>query len=252
VGDGIAPGRFVEDADIRQISATRKVDDSYANGYGNSKWAGEVLLREAHDLAGLPVSVFRCDMIMADTSYAGQLNVPDMFTRLMLSLAATGIAPNSFYELDPGGSRQRAHFDGLPVEFIADAISTIGATAQEGFETYHVMNPHDDAISLDTFVDWLIEAGYPIARVPGGYAAWLERFDTALRALPEKQRQASLLPLIHNYQKPEHPINGSLAPADHFRAAVQEAKIGPDKDIPHLSAPVIVKYLTDLELLGLL
>ena len=74
------------------------VDDSYANGYGNSKWAGEVLLREAHDLCGLPVSVFRCDMIMADTQYAGQLNVPDMFTRLMLSLVATGIAPGSFYE----------------------------------------------------------------------------------------------------------------------------------------------------------
>jgi fatty acid CoA ligase FadD9 len=28
--------------------------------------------------------------------------------------------------------------------------------------------------------------------------------------------------------------------------------IGPDKDIPHISAPVIVKYATDLELLGLL
>ena len=121
----------------------------------------------------------------------------------------------------------------------------------EGFETYHVMNPYDDGISMDTFVDWLVEAGYPIARVPG-YAAWLERFETSLRALPEKQRAASLLPLLHNYQKPEHPINGSLAPADHFRAAVQEAKIGPDKDIPHLTKPVIVKYATDLELLGLL
>ena len=39
---------------------------------------------------------------------------------------------------------------------------------------------------------------------------------------------------------------------DAFRAAVQDAKIGPDKDIPHISAPVIVKYITDLELLGLL
>ena len=42
-----------------------------ANGYGNSKWAGEVLLREAHDLCGLPVSVFRCDMILVDTSICG-------------------------------------------------------------------------------------------------------------------------------------------------------------------------------------
>ncbi len=127
VGDQIQPGKFTEDADIRQISATRAINDSYANGYGNSKWAGEVLLREAHDLCGLPVAVFRCDMILADTTYAGQLNVPDMFTRMMLSLVATGIAPGSFYELDADGNRQRAHYDGLPVEFIAEAMSTLGA-----------------------------------------------------------------------------------------------------------------------------
>jgi fatty acid CoA ligase FadD9 len=137
------------------------------------------------------------------------------------------------------------------VEFIADAISTLGADVVAGFETYHVMNPYDDGISMDTYVDWLIEAGHPIARVPD-YATWLARFETTLRALPEKQRQASLLPLLHNYQQPQHPIDGSLAPADRFRTAVQEAKIGPDKDIPHISAPEIIKYITDLELLGLL
>ena len=250
VGDGIEPGHFVEETDIRQMSATRKVNDDYANGYGNSKWAGEVLLREAHDLCGLPVSVFRCDMIMADTTYAGQLNVPDMFTRMMLSVVATGVAPASFYELDGGGSRQRSHFDGLPVEFIADAVDTISANVT-GFETFHVMNPHDDGISMDTFVDWLVEAGHPIVRIPG-YGDWLARFETALRSLPERQRQASLLPLLHNYGRPQQPVNGSVAPVDHFRAAVQEAKIGPDKDIPHLTAPVINKYATDLELLGLL
>lgn len=251
VGAGIDLSTFTEDADIRVISATRNIDDSYANGYGNSKWAGEVLLREAHDLCGLPVSVFRCDMILADTTYAGQLNLPDMFTRLMLSLVATGIAPGSFYELDADGNRQRAHYDGLPVEFIAEAISTLGQQVVDGFETYHVMNPYDDGIGLDEYVDWLVDAGYPVERV-GGYAEWLQRFDTTLRALPEKQRQASLLPLIHNYQRPETPIRGSIAPTDRFRSAVQDAKIGPDKDIPHVTREVIVKYITDLQLLGLL
>ncbi len=251
VGAGIEPGRFTEDADIRIVSATRSVDDSYANGYSNSKWAGEVLLREAHDLCGLPVSVFRCDMILADTSYAGQLNLPDMFTRMMLSLVATGIAPDSFYELDEGGHRQRAHYDGLPVEFIAEAISTLGAGVVDGFETYHVMNPYDDGVGLDEFVDWLIAAGYPVQRV-GDYAAWLKRFETAIRALPELQRQASLLPLLHNYQRPEKPIRGSIAPTDRFRAAVRSARVGSDKDIPHVSPQVIVKYVTDLQLLGLL
>jgi fatty acid CoA ligase FadD9 len=251
VGDQIKPGTFVEDADIRQISATRAINDGYANGYGNSKWAGEVLLREANDLCGLPVAVFRCDMILADTTYGGQLNLPDMFTRLMLSLVATGVAPASFYELDGHGKRQRAHYDGLPVEFIAEAISDLGAQAVDGFQTYHVMNPYDDGIGLDEYVDWLIDAGYSIQRV-GDYATWLERFETTLRALPERQRQYSLLPLLHNYQQPSVPINGSMAPTDQFRAAVQEAKIGPEKDIPHVSAPIIVKYITDLQLLGLL
>jgi fatty acid CoA ligase FadD9 len=251
VGAGITPGTFDEDSDVRVMSPTRAVDDSYANGYGNSKWAGEVLLREAHDLCGLPVSVFRCDMILADTTYNGQLNLPDMFTRMMLSLVATGVAPYSFYETDAEGNRQRAHYDGLPVEFIADAISTLGSRCVEGFETYHVMNPYDDGIGMDEFVDWLIEAGHPIRRVDD-YAEWLARFETTLRALPERQRNASLLPLLHNYQRPDHPMNGAMAPTDRFRAAVQDAKIGPDKDIPHVTREVIVKYATDLELLGLL
>jgi fatty acid CoA ligase FadD9 len=190
-------------------------------------------------------------MILADTKYAGQLNVTDMFTRMMLSLVATGIAPGSFYETDADGNRQRAHYDGLPVDFIAEAMSTLGEQVVDGFETYHVMNLHDDGIGLDEYVDWLIEAGYSIQRI-ADYAAWLQRFETAMRALPDRQRQNSLLPLLHNYQRPGKPLNGATAPTNRFRSAVQDAKIGPDKDIPHVSAPIIVKYITNLQLLGLL
>ena len=168
--------KFIEDADIRVISETRQVDDSYANGYGNSKWAGEVLLREAHDLCGLPVAVFRSGMILADTTYMGQLNVTDLFTRTVLSVVATGIAPGSFYQLGADGDRQRAHFDGLPVDFIAEAIATLGAQVVDGFETYHVMNPHDDGIGMDEFVDWLIDAGHPIRRIDD-FGEWLQQFE---------------------------------------------------------------------------
>ena len=195
LGDQIEPSAFTEDADIRVISPTRTIDDRYANGYGNSKWAGEVLLREANDLCGLPVAVFRCDMILADPTYVGQLNVSDIATRMTLSLVATGIAPYSFYQLDADGNRQRAHFDGLPVGFVAEAIATLGAQVVDGFETYHVMNPHDDGIGLDEYVDWLIEAGYPIQRI-GDFGEWLQRFETGLRALPDRQRQHSALQVM--------------------------------------------------------
>ena len=188
VGDQVEASAFTEDADIRVISPARAIDD----GYGNSKWAAEVLLHEANDLCALPVTVFRCDMILADTTYAGQLNVQDNFTRMMLSLVTTGIAPGSFYQLDADGNRQRAHFDALPVEFVAEAIATLGARVVDGFRTYHVMNPHDDGIGFDEFVDWLIEAGHPIQRI-GDFGEWLQRFEAGLSALPDRQRQHSLL-----------------------------------------------------------
>jgi thioester reductase-like protein len=257
VGRQIEPSAFTEDADIRVISPSRTIDGSYGNGYGNSKWAGEVLLREANDLCGLPVAVFRCDMILADTTYAGQLNASDLFTRMVLSVVATGIAPGSLYQLDADGNRQRSHYDGLPVGFVAEVIATLGAQVVDGFQTYHAMNPHDDGIGLDEYVDWLIEAGYPIQRI-GDFGEWLRRFETALRALPDRQRQHSVLQmlqvLLHNSKnvQPFEPSRGSFAPTDRFRAAVQEAKIGPDNDIPHVSAPIILKYVTELQLLGLL
>ncbi|OSC42714.1 amino acid adenylation domain-containing protein [Mycobacterium decipiens] len=251
VGDQVYPSVFTEDADIRLISPTRRVDDSYGNGYANSKWAGEVLLREATDQFDLPVTVFRCDMILADTTYSGQLNLPDVFTRLILSLVATGIAPGSFYQLDENGSRKRAHYDGLPVEFVAEAITTLGAQVADGLRTYHVMNPHDDGIGLDEYVDWLIDAGYPIQRIPD-YGDWLQQFEARLVGLPEQQRQYSLLRLLDQHRKPTEPICGSVASAERFHAAVREAKIGPDSDIPQISAPVIIKYATNLQRLGLL
>ncbi|WP_067529442.1 carboxylic acid reductase [Nocardia uniformis] len=251
VAGGIPAETFTEDGDIREISPERTVDDGYANGYGNSKWAGEVLLREAHDRFGLPVAVLRSDMILAHSRYAGQLNLPDMFTRLLLSLLATGIAPGSFYRTDAGGNRQRAHYDGLPADFTAAAVTALGASVTTGFETFDVLNPHDDGISLDTFVDWLIEQGQPIERIDD-YAEWLTRFETALRALPERQRQHSVLPLLHAYRRPAPALRGAALPAKRFRAAVQQAELGPDGDIPHMTPELIGKFVADLRMLGLL
>jgi fatty acid CoA ligase FadD9 len=250
----VEPGKFTEDGDIREVSPLRPVDDSYANGYGNSKWAGEVLLREAHDLCGLPVAVFRSDLILAHSQYAGQLNVPDMFTRLIFSLLVTGIAPFSFYKTDADGNRAVAHYAGLPADFVAEAVNTLSeqmASSEGTYRSFDVMNPHDDGISLDVFVDWLNDAGHNIARIDD-HDEWLARFETSLRALPDKQRQQSVLPLLNAYRNPETPLRGASAPADVFRAAVQEAKVGADKDIPHLSAALIDKYVSDLRLLGLI
>nr|WP_198151610.1 carboxylic acid reductase [Kibdelosporangium sp. MJ126-NF4]CEL17156.1 substrate--CoA ligase, putative [Kibdelosporangium sp. MJ126-NF4]CTQ91615.1 substrate--CoA ligase, putative [Kibdelosporangium sp. MJ126-NF4] len=239
-----------EDSDIRQTSPVRELDQGYASGYATSKWAGEVLLREASDAYGLPVAVFRSDMILAHSRFAGQLNVTDMFTRLLFTLITTGIAPSSFYRANAGGDRPRAHYDGLPADFTSEAITTLTEQNNSGYRTFNVLNPHDDGISLDLFVDWLVEAGNPITRIED-YQEWLRRTETALHALPERQKQQSLLPLLHAYA---HPGEGNVSgiPVDRFRAAVRANKVGPDQDIPHITKELILKYVADLRTLRLI
>ncbi|WP_236789577.1 carboxylic acid reductase [Amycolatopsis sp. GM8] len=235
-----------EDADIRRASPVRELDQSYANGYSTSKWAGEVLLREAHERFGLPVAVFRSDMILAHSRYSGQVNVPDVFTRLLFSLIATGVAPRSFYL----GDSERAHHGGLPVDFTAEAVTVLGEQATEGYRTFNVIDPRG-GVSLDVVVDWLIDAGHAIVRIDD-YDEWYARFETAIRALPERQRRHSLLPLLHAFRDSRAAIGRTRFPADRFRAAVQAAKIGAEQDIPHVSASLIRKYGTDLRGLGTL
>ncbi|WP_308401665.1 carboxylic acid reductase [Streptomyces roseoverticillatus] len=244
-------GTFLDETvDVRTATPTRQLNDSDANGYATSKWAGEVLLRDAHDRTGLPVAVFRPDMILAHSRLTGQLNLPDRFTRLLLSVVATGMAPRSFHRLDADGNRRRAHYSGLPVDFTADAIASLSARSRDGYVTYNSVNANDDDVSLDEIVDWLIRAGHPITRIDD-YEQWRVRFEAALRGLPEHQRRLSMLPLMRAYARPTEPRTSSMVPAERFTTAVTESGAGGGV-IPSLSVEFIDKYVADLRTLGIL
>ena len=186
--------------------------------------------------------------MLAHRRYQQQINVPDIFTRLLCSVILTGLAPESFYRLGPDDRRPRAHYDGLAVDFIAAAIVDIGAQPHRGIRTFNVLNPHqDDGISLDTFVDWIREAGYVVERVPD-YAEWLNRFEAKLRALPEEQRQHSSLGVLDSLSQPA--ANEQMASSRRFQDAVGQLPIGPE--VPHLSREFIFKCLRDMSQLGLI
>lgn len=246
-----APAALDERADIRTTIPEWTVADEYANGYGASKWASEVLLREAHEHHGVPVAVFRSDMVLAHPRWRGQVNLPDVFTRLVWSVLATGLAPASFVQRAPDGSRQRSHYDGLPADFTAAAIDAIGAAVTSGHHTYNVVNPHDDGVSLDTFVDWLVEDGHPVERI-ADHTEWVTRFREALTALPDEDRARSVLPLMHAFAVPEAPHAGSAIPADGFAAAVRRVRPLGSPTIPSLDHALIAKVADDLAFLGLL
>ena len=242
-----APGKVDEDGDIRSIAPSVELNDGYANGYNVSKWASEVLLREAHDLCGLPVGVFRPGMILAHSAYAGQLNVPDMFTRMLYSLAVTGIAPATFYAQDLSNGRPEARYEGFPVDFLADAITGISAERTDGFQSYNLSSPYGEGVGYDEFVDWMIEAGCNIERIDT-YDDWFQRFETALQGLPEEQRAQSILAISGPYRHPQHPGMGQGLSCGRFSAAAEAAGF----PVPQLGASLIRKYVEDLRYLGLL
>ena len=113
------------------------------------------------------------------------------------------------------------------------------------------MNPHDDGISLDVIVDWLIDEGMAITRIDD-HDEWVTRFEGALRGLPEQQRQRSALALLDAFRIPEQPLRGAVAPTDVFREAVKTHQVGATHDIPHIDVVLIRKYLTDLKQLALI
>ncbi len=235
-----------EEADIRTVIPDFELNDGYAVGYAASKWAAEVLLREANERFDLPVNVFRSNMILAHRSYRGQVNIPDVFTRFVLSVARTGIAPQSFYN----GAAAHAHYEGLPVDFIAKTVVAISDHERSGHQTYHVLNPHNDGISMDSFVQWIEQSGIPIERIDD-YDEWLRRFEMALRALPEDVKARSSLPVLEMFARPNKAVPGASMSAEFFSAAVDEV-LPAAGGIPHLDKDLINKYLTDLVALGLL
>ncbi|KAA6171597.1 hypothetical protein F3K50_17205 [Pseudomonas marginalis] len=108
------------------------------------------------------------------------------------------------------------------------------------------MNPHDDGVSLDTFVDWMAAHGVSIRKI-SDYADLHKRFETALRGLPERPKQHSLLPLMHGFSELADVISGSTIPSEYFQDAVEAFEFGSETfEIPHISELLIRKYITDL------
>jgi fatty acid CoA ligase FadD9 len=112
--------------------------------------------------------------------------------------------------------------------------------------TYNTDPGHDNGISLDTMVDWMIDAGRSITRIDD-YEEWVTRCQAAMSALPVAQRRNSLHEVMAAYRQPAPPTNGPAVPSDGFRAATRSVGV----ELPPLSRALIDRYITDLDRLGL-
>lgn len=233
-----------EDTDIRMPGLTISLRDTYAFGYSTSKWAGEVLMRDANERYGLPVTVFRPSMILGHSTEPGQINVPDMFIRLLFSLVTTGVAPASFYGPHQGNSPP--HYDGTPVDILARAIVALSLSSGLSYRSFNALNLQADGVSFDTIVSWIASAGYRIDRVTD-YDLWHRLFGERLQALPESKRRHSSLQIVDALSRP---MDGAQerAPTTRYQEALSRAGL----ILPSISQGLIHKYLDDIVRHGLL
>jgi fatty acid CoA ligase FadD9 len=228
--------------------ATLPLTESYASGYATSKWAGEVLLRQAHERFGVPVNILRGNMMLAHQHYRGQINSADMFTRLLFSIIVTGLAPRSFYPLAQNGERQAAHYDGLPVNVVAAAVVGSANHQHQECRAFNINNYHDDGMSLDTFADWIESAGYPVTRLDD-YSQWYTRFKDKLTTLPENLKRYSALEILGAFETPNQLASDLSIDCDHFKALAGELL---QEGLPHLNEKFIHKCLDDMKYLGMI
>ena len=238
-----AGGADLETADIRAALPRIAPGDDYASGYAASKWAGEILLRHAHEQFGLPVNVFRCGMLMAHREFAGQINVPDLFIRLLASLVLAGVRPPSFYNdaTDPAG------FEGLPVDHVARAMVDLALASEPGYRSFDVApSAETGSASLDRIADWIESAGYRLDRA-NSHSEWLAQLEARLERLPAQARQSSALPILSAFAAPmtRSQVRAGGAFAHALRNHGSEAP-------PALTEAYLHKHLADMQQHGLI
>ncbi|KTD50907.1 thioester reductase domain-containing protein [Legionella quateirensis] len=233
---------ILETEDIRKQWPIRYNGRSYAEGYATSKWAGEVLLKNFSEEFNLPVHIFRCGMILAHSTYSGEINAEDFFTRLIAGLIITGIAPDSFYQVANEKSLKPS-FDGLPVDFIANIIADDVLIAATGHATYLVTNPKgNSSVNFDVIINWIEQLGYKLERIEH-YEEWYHEFTKRLERLTGIKNKYSPLHIIYKWEKPGDIEQETKLDNSQFCNLV---KLRSNSDLPSINKAFIYKCLMDM------
>ena len=164
--DGAKPVHYVSTNGIfpagagvcREDSDFDSLADARDDGYGQSKWVAEKLVRQAAE-RGLPVSVYRPGNVSGH-SEMGAANPRDLL----------GVVVNESIRIEAAPEIEGWRMEMTPVDFVVDAILYIASGTETAGRVYHLANP--DPTPAPKFFDHVEETlGYPLERLP--HADWL-------------------------------------------------------------------------------
>ena len=97
-------------------------------------------------------------------------------------------------------------------------------------------------------------AGYRVQRVDD-YGAWYKAFKSRLGSLNRQQRQQSLLPLLHTWERPRAVARANHDTASYRRDMARVSQVEGTEaptEAPRITEEFIHKCLKDMQLMGLI
>ncbi|CCH32002.1 thioester reductase domain-containing protein [Actinosynnema sp. NPDC047251] len=146
------------------------------NGYLRSKWVAEQVIELARE-RGLPVSVYRVDVVCGD-SVTGACQTKDFVWLSLKGLLEAGAVPDSLAGV--------VHM--VPVDYVSSAIVVLSTRPDAANRTFHLYNPQDQTFT--GFVGHLRAAGYDLPKLD--WASWTDR----VRA----DRANAIVPLLDSFE----------------------------------------------------
>lgn len=202
-------------------------EGGYAHGYLTGKWASEILLDWFREDTGLPVTLWRCGLLLPGSEFSGEFNPEDAFFRMFYGMLKTGLAPESFY-------RRPSPYQALRVDVAASAIAAVALEPSEALDVYHLV-PGEAGPNLDQILDWA-QQEFALERLP--YPEFFSRFKAALETLAEPERRRSPAPILEHWRKPFGPPRVTVD-SRRFQEVIQRyglaaPEVGPAEILPSL------------------
>jgi thioester reductase-like protein len=181
------------------VDAPTGPPEALLNGYAQSKWVAEQLVRQAQD-RGLPITIYRPTLLSGDKVH-GACQTEDFLWRKIKGCIQAGAAPG----VD-------THFDLTPVDFLSAAVAHISLRPENTGQTFHFRNRH--LISGHTMFEHLRALDYRLDDLD--HKAWTtvihayskNSFHT-LTDIFDKALESRLLPLTLDAAGTEQALTGT-------------------------------------------
>jgi thioester reductase-like protein len=207
---------------VREPGVPLKVTDptgpaeALPSGYLRSKWVAEQIIGLARE-RGLPVSVYRVDVISGD-QVNGACQTRDFVWLTLKGLVQAGGVPK--------GTQGRFHL--LPVDYVSAAITTLSRRPETIGQTFHLFN--GGSLSLGQCAGFLRAIGYELDE---------EEWDTWTEKV--KSGDNALLPLLDAFEMMTSDTDGFYPPIDTTETVA--ALTGTGVEMPALTKELFEKYV---------